>query len=653
MGEWLVDRPLRVGGRMLRSRVYLPAHQPGLAEGGRVSDRYVAYHRKRARAGLAMQVTGATPILPSAEWNDICLWNVDESCVPGYQRLAEAVHAEGGTMLAQLAHPGPTEYSGPHVVGASLDFSEVARQMAVPATTSQLAHIVELYAAAADRCRRGDLDGVEISMAHGLLLASFLSPLTNHREDEYGGSVENRLRLPLQVLTAARAALGPDRLLGVRLGIDDLVPGGLTPESSIEIARALEPHCDYLSVMVGNNNRLEARVRHWPPTPARHGLFRHAAHVITDAVDIPVAAVGRVLSIAEANDLLAAGDADLVGMVRAHIADPDLLPKSRDGAEVDVRPCVGSNVCVNSLLSGTPLTCMVNPDAASTGAPLPAGVGAGRRVVVIGAGPAGLEAARRLGGAGFFVDVFDTADEVGGRLRTWSAAPSRREFRTWIAWAERQLDELRVRVHLGRPATAEAVTSLAPEHVLLATGASPLPLRVTADDGTILHVDVDTAFTSAQSGRVVVVDRIGGPDALLLGEKLADDGCDVTLVTSRLHAGEGEGITTLFPLLRSLNEAGVRVVERREVAAIANGVLHLTGVFGEPSLTVPADLLVPVVGCGPVTDLFAALAHAGHDVRLIGDALRPRSVTDAIADATSVVDVIAGSRPSPAEEVLL
>jgi 2,4-dienoyl-CoA reductase-like NADH-dependent reductase (Old Yellow Enzyme family) len=237
---WLLDEPIQVGRLRLRGRVYVPAHQPGLAEGGRPGERYIAYQRARARAGVAMQVTGATPIAPSRVWNDICLWNVDESIVPGYQRLADAVHEEGGQMLAQLAHPGPTELVGPDVLGPSRDFSEVNRQVVRPATAGQLASIVAQYAEAADRCRRGGLDGVEISMAHGLLLAAFLSPLHNHRDDEYGGSFERRLHLPIQVLDAVREALGPDLLLGIRLGVDDLVEGGIRPADAARVATALE-----------------------------------------------------------------------------------------------------------------------------------------------------------------------------------------------------------------------------------------------------------------------------------------------------------------------------------------------------------------------------------------------------------------------------
>ena len=332
MTQWRLDEEVRVGPISLRGRVYLPAHQPGLAEGGRVSERYIAYHRQRAKAGVAMQVTGATPVAPSVEWADICLWNIDESVVPGYRRLAEAVHAEGGRMLAQLAHPGPTEHEGVEVIGASLDLSEVTRQLAVPATAAQLARIIDDYAAAADRCRRGDLDGVEISMAHGLLLASFLSPLTNRRDDEFGGDAERRLELPRRVLSAVRETLGHDRVLGIRLGCDDLVAGGLAPGDAAHIAAALEPQVDYISVMVGNNNRLEARVRHWPPTPAPEGLFRGVARTIREAVDVPVAAVGRVKTLDLANDIVAAGDADLVGIVRAHIATPSSSPRPAPAA---------------------------------------------------------------------------------------------------------------------------------------------------------------------------------------------------------------------------------------------------------------------------------------------------------------------------------
>ncbi|WP_448612843.1 oxidoreductase [Modestobacter sp. URMC 112] len=630
-GQWRLDEPIQVGPMRLRGRVYVPAHQPGLAEHGHPGERYLAYQRARARAGVAMQVTGATPVAPSRVWNDICLWNVDDSIVPGYQRLADAVHEEGGRILAQLAHPGPAELVGPDVLGPSRDFSEVSRQVVRPATRSQLATIVQQYAEAADRCRRGGLDGVEISMAHGLLLAAFITPLHNHRDDEYGGSFERRLRLPMEVLDAVRDAAGPDLAVGIRLGVDDLVEGGLRPDDAAAVAAALESRVDYVSVMVGNNNRLEARVRHWPPTPAPFGLFRSVARTIKQALTVPVCAVGRITTAALANDMVVAGDTDLVGMVRAHIADPELLVKSRAGRAEDVRPCVGANVCVNRLLDEEPLACLVNPDVGYESEPPLSHDVAGASAVVVGAGPAGMEAARRLAERGYAVSLLERADAVGGQVLSWTGSTSRHEVRLFLDWQLRQLLGLGVDVRLGVQADAELIASAAPGLTVLATGARPAGLPGLPTDGSVRLADpLDAADWS---GRVVVYDGVGDLDGALLAERAAEGGAEhVTLVTGRVHVGEGNGITTLFPMIRRLAELGVDVVERAVPTAVSGGVVTLDGVFGEAREPIPADTLVTWVGGTSDTSLADQLAARGVAPLVIGDALRPRRATDAVRE---------------------
>lgn len=636
---WLVDDPVTLGPRTLKGRVYVPAHQPGLAEGGRPGERYIAYQRARARAGVAMQVTGATPILPSREWSDICLWNVDESIVPGYRRLAEAVHEEGGTMLAQLAHPGPTEFAGAEVVGASWDFSEVSRQVAVPARADQLSRITDLYAAAADRCARGGLDGVEISMAHGLLLASFLSPLTNRRDDAFGGSFERRLEYPIRVLDAVRATVGADLIVGIRLGVDDLVAGGLVPEDAAHIARALQDRVDYISVMVGNNNRFESRFRHWPPTPAPYGLFRDHARTIKQAVDKPVCAVGRVTSVELANDILVAGDADLVGMVRAHIADPDLLPKSRAGLAHEVRPCIGANACVNGLLAEQPTSCVVNPDVGHEAETPATPRGGSGSAVVVGGGPAGLEAARRLGAAGLHVTLYEAEDRLGGQLADWSRAPSRQEFARFVAWQRDRLTALGVDVRTGHAADAATVLASDADVTVVATGATPAALPLDESDETVRRLDPLSALRRGVAGSVVVFDSVGELGAALVAEHLAASGsARVTLATSRLHVGEGEGLSTLVPMLRALAERGVTMVDRVRVAAIRAGEVRLDGVLAEPSRSVPADTLVSWRGGVPVTALADELRAHGAEPVVVGDALRPRDVLQAVQEARSAVE---------------
>ena len=640
MAPVLVEDPISIGPHRLRGRIYLPAHQPGLAEDGKPGERYISYHRQRARSGSAMQITGATPIAPSSEWSDICLWNVDESIVPGYQRLGAAVRAEGGRMLAQLAHPGPTETEGPGVVGPSRDFSEVSRQVVVPASPSQLAEIVDQYAAAADRCRRGELDGVEISMAHGLLLAAFISPLTNHRDDEFGGDFDRRLVFPIQVLDAVRDAIGPDLILGIRLGVDDLVEGGLRPDSAALVAQVLQDKVDYISVMVGNNNRLEARVRHWPPTPAKPGLFREAARTIKQAVDVPVCAVGRITTVALANELIVSGDADMVGMVRAQIADPELLTKTKRGRVGDIRPCVGANVCVNELLAARKLACLVNPDVGSMHEMLEPSERHGSTAVVVGAGPGGLEAARRLGIAGYQVTVFEQAAEVGGQMAVWSKAPSRREFTRYLDWQVRQLAGLDIDVRMNTMATVDAIAGLSPDVTVTATGATEMPFELADSDASVDIVRTIDALHNGLGGNVLVFDEIGDLDGAFIAERLVASGATVTLATSRLHVGEGEGINTLFPMLRSLAEAGVTLIERVRPAAIHHGQIRLDGVFGGESRTVNADSIVPWLGGTPATALIDDLRSAGIEPLVLGDALRPRRALQATQEAKQLIDAL-------------
>jgi 2,4-dienoyl-CoA reductase-like NADH-dependent reductase (Old Yellow Enzyme family) len=235
-----VDESIRLRGKRLRSRVYLPAHQPGLADNGLPGDRYVEYHRRRARAGLGMQITGATPVLWSEVWADgLTLVNVDDRIIPGYRRLAAAVHAEGGLMLAQLAHAGAMETTGDAIVSASWTRSEITQQTSREATPDELADIAELYQTAALRCCAGDLDGVEVTMAHGMLLASFLSPLMNRRTDRYGGDLDGRTLFPREVVSAVRSAMGPDAIVGIRIPGDELVQGGIAPEEAAVLAERL------------------------------------------------------------------------------------------------------------------------------------------------------------------------------------------------------------------------------------------------------------------------------------------------------------------------------------------------------------------------------------------------------------------------------
>ena len=634
-------RELGIRGKALRSRVYLPGHQPGLADGGLPGERYIAYHRLRARAGLGMQITGATPVVWSDVWADgLTLVNIDDRIVPGYRRLAAAVHAEGGLMLAQLAHVGAMETSGDAIVSASAGRSEITQRSARQASEAELAEILEAYRAAARRCRDGDLDGVEVTMAHGMLLASFLSPLMNQREDRYGGDRDGRTLFPREILAAMREAMGPKAIIGVRLPGDELVEGGIDAQEAAAIAQRLvrDGEVDYLSVTAGNNTFKLARVDHWPPTPAPFGAFRHLSRAVKGAVDVPVATVGRVTTMALAEEIVAAGDADLVGMVRAHIADPELMPKSRIvGGAATVRPCIGANVCINSLLAHKPLTCLANPDVGRPHVALSRTWGEGRRAIVVGAGPAGLEAARRLALGGWATTVFERERSIGGQMARWSQTPSRYEFQRLIDWWGREAERLGVELRLGEAATADAIVALAPDLVAVATGSVPV-LRPAPRDATAIP-EVGPYDPIAPGGHVMVRDEMGGLAALLTAERLSLTARRVTLATAMLHPGEGDGLTTVYPLLRDCAARGVAIVDRAKVVAIEGRTVRLAGVFGEARPPIAdVDLVVSTLDSVADGDLATALMARGVLAISIGDARLPRDVTAATADAARLIE---------------
>jgi 2,4-dienoyl-CoA reductase-like NADH-dependent reductase (Old Yellow Enzyme family) len=617
-----VTRPMQIRGKTLRNRVYLPGHQPGLADNGMPGERYINYHRERAKAGLGMQITGATPVLWSEVWADgITLVNVDDRIIPGYQKLS---------------HVGAMETTGEHIISASWEHSELTQRMSREATAEQLEDIIALYRAAASRCREGNLDGVEVTMAHGMLLASFLSPYMNHRTDEYGGDLEGRTLFPRRILQVVREAMGEDTIIGVRMPGDELVEGGIRAEDAAEIARRLVATgiVDYISVTAGNNTRKMPRVDHWPPTPAPFGAFRHLSRAVKQAVDVPVATVGRVTTVELAEEIMASGDADLVGMVRANVADPRLLPKARAGEQRTIRPCIGANVCINSLMDHKPLICMVNPEVGKPAHMIDQPIGGSRSAIVVGGGPAGMEAARRLALRGFSTRLIEQSEALGGQMGLWSSTPSREEFKKIIKWWRNELTRLDVTVQLGEEATAEDLIRRHPSVVLVATGSKALSRKFDSD--AMAQYGAYDAPTSG--GHIVVYDEMGKLPALLTAERLSLSWKKVTLVTSALNPGEGEGLTTAYSMIRALGRRGVQMIDRTKIAGVEGKRIHLTGVFDEARSPIEnVDAVVSLTGAISVDGLYKPLQDAGLTVLRIGDAKLPRDVTQSVSDAATTV----------------
>ena len=640
-------QPLKIGAIEVRNRILSSAHQTGLAEDGVPGERYVAYQRERARGGVALIITGATPVHESSlvHSRDF-LRNVDDRIIPGYRRFADAVHAEGARAFAQLAHFGALadpQLNERAAWAPSPVAAELYRQIPHQMTEGEIAEVIEAFARAATRAREGGLDGVELLFAFGLLVAAFMSPYANHRTDRWGGSLENRLRFPLAVIDAVRARAGRDFVVGLRIPGDELVPGGLDRAHMLEIAQRFDAtgQIDYLNVIAGNNLERFARIRHWPPTPAPHGLFVELAAGIKRVVTVPVFCVGRVTDPAMAEEIVARGDADMVGMTRAQIADPHLVRKAREGRLDEIRPCVGANVCVNRNLQGLSIRCIHNPDIgheAEWAAIAPAAMA--KHVVVIGGGPAGLEAARVAAARGHRVTLLEQAGELGGQVRLWTRAPAMGEIVKVVDYLAREAARLGVDVKLGTVADAAAVVALEPDAVVVATGSRPyVPDVPGAADG---HVAILSAWdvlswNDRQGRRAVVVDEVGRQDAPHVALHLAQRFPQVDLITTCFHAAEDEGLTVRIPLFEQLHRCGVRLTPHTRLQRIDGGAVVVSNVYSQQELRLEGvDVLALVLGAEAVDGLMATLRGRVATLVAVGDCVAPRRVEIAVKEASRV-----------------
>lgn len=636
--------PLAIGRRSVRNRVLVTAHVPQLAKDGRPAEEYVAYHRARAKGGVGMQITGATPVHESsALHSENAIHNLDDSVIPGYRMLADAVHAEGGTMLAQLAHYGATMEGGGEagqvIWGPSEKASEVVRQIPHQMTIGEIKQVVDAFGAAAVRVKAGGMDGVEILAAFGLLIASFLSPYSNKRTDKYGGSVENRMRFAIEVAEAVRAAVGRDSIVGMRVPGDEYVEGGLDSPAMQEITGKLEATglLDYFNVAAGTNMDRIMRAAHWPPTPAPHGLYAHLAAAIKQAVKLPVFAVGRIVDPAHADRLIAEGKADMVGMTRAHIADPEIVAKVKAGHPESIRPCVGANVCIAKVQAGGPVRCIQNPETArehSWGPAKPAKKA--KRVAVIGSGPAGLEAARVAASRGHRVTVYEKDTYIGGQFALRASIPVWKEFESVITWRRRELEKMQVRIELGREIKPEDVAKLGADAIILAAGA--VPQKVPIEGMASSSIEVATPHDVVRHGRpdariAVIWDAAGGYVGTGVVEALIAGGSTVHVVTPAFAAYEDIDLIQRVPIYQRVLSAGARLHPTSEVACLEGNAVIVRNVYSGDTIRIEqVDVLVSWQGNRAMDGLRTAIEAAGIELHMAGDCVMPRTADVAIAE---------------------
>ena len=511
--------PLTLGETTVRNRAVVTAHVTNYGSHEHLAtERTAAYLRERARGGAGMIVSESLAVHPSAGPNTFFLKLWDDSAIEPLRAVTEAVRGEGAVFVAQLNHGGrehnPAITRRPLVAPspiASPKGGEIPHEL----TSAEIAELVESFSAAAGRAMRAGFDGVEVHAGHGYLLQQFLSPWSNQRSDDYGGSLDNRMRMLLEVLEAARQVVPRPALLGLRISADEFAPDGLGVTDMQQITERIVATglIDYLSVSQGSYADPRIFI---PDASFGHAPFLHLTRAIRQASGtLPLVAVGSIVTPAEAEQVLTEGIADLVGMTRAHIADPHLMRKAGEGRPEDIRQCILCNQgCFNRLLKGIDISCVQNPAVGFEREwpefPVPDALES-RRVVVVGAGPGGLECAWVAAARGHRVTLLEAGSELGGSVRSMVAAEDLREWEHVISWRERMLDQLGVEVRTECSADAGIVLELGPDVVVLAsgTGSHELAAQLSRQPELIVHTIGDAAAPRDAFAAITDGHRIG------------------------------------------------------------------------------------------------------------------------------------------------
>jgi NADPH-dependent 2,4-dienoyl-CoA reductase/sulfur reductase-like enzyme len=511
--------------------------------------------------------------------------------------------------------------------------------------------VVAAFASAARRCRDGGLDGVDIHASSGYLIHEFLSPALNQRTDDYGGGFENRLRFLLEVIAAVRAEVGSDIAVGVRLPNDDHVPGGLSPQINAAIARAIDPLVDYVSLHMGAYWRFHTLIS---PADAPLGAEMAANRGITQVVKKPTIVVGRIMTLDHASAIVEAGEGDMVSMVRALIADPELVNKARRGEEQRIRPCISTNMgCVGRLMTRGAISCVVNIAAAREAhvAFEPERAATPKKVLIVGGGPAGLEAARTAALRGHAVELHEAGRRLGGQVALAAQAPHRADVGTITTWLADEIESLGVAVHLNSPLDADGVAARHADEVILATGLSPRTdgfqvstphLAVAGHDRAHVH-DSWTLFGVGRPPRIegpaVIFDDTGTFEAISAADVLLQAGVHVTLVSRMEQLGQNVPFppVTVAQARERLMSGDFDFIGGHYLREILDAEVEIGVLYTPRVRRLPAATVILVSFNEPNRGLAQDLTARGIAHHLVGDALGRNSMMSAIHEAANLV----------------
>ena len=666
-------QPYQLRHLRLRNRIMTTSHEPAYPEDGMPKARYRAYHVERARAGVALTMTAGSATVSRDSppvFNNVLAYR--DEVVPWLKDLTDACHEHGAAVMIQLTHLGRrTSWSKADwlpVVSPSHEREAAHRAFPKKLETWDIERIIADYADAAERMQAGGMDGMELQ-AYGHLMDQFWSPLTNTLDEPYGGSLDNRLRFTFEVLRAVRKRVGPDFIVGVRYTGDEDLPGGLSPADGLEISRRLK-ECgmvDFLNVVRGHIDTDAGLTDLIPVQGMRSAPHLDFAGDIRAATGFPTFHAAKIQDVTTARYAISSGKLDMVGMTRAHMTDPHIVRKIVAGREDTIRPCVGANFCLDRIYQGGEAYCIHNP---ATGRELtmphdipPAAVK--RKVVVVGAGPAGLEAARVAAERGHTVVVLEAAAKPGGQIRLTAQSPRRREMISIIDWRMARCEERGVVFRFNTLADAQAVLAEQPDVVIVATGGLPHTEVLRAGNELVVSTWDILSGDVAPGRKVLIYDDAGDHPALQAAEVIAATGAAVEIMTPDRSFAPEVMAMNLVPYMRSLQKQDVTFTVTFRLESVqreAGGLLALVGSdYGGVRKQRRVDQVVVNHGTRPLDDLYVELkplsgnlgvvdypallaglpqtgvAKGAFQLFRIGDAVSARNTHAAIYDALRLV----------------